>query len=332
MPGAMSTMGGARSAPGSTALAQTRGAHATLRLDNFLKHTDSGYQHAESQTHGDRFIRKMATYGQVRPSVSFTSESRVVRPMKEHGAVDMSNLPNPLLDPRGDPKEGTLSIPGPPKEVDNSYLKLMANDSLMLPSERLREHKQIKEAQQKWKEDRESLFRYRKRMNVLERHYPNGVAGMDGPMMPGTQLYAERREHFLVQEEGKVYQGAGRHDHLHGQTRAADATAARGYGSDPQLPRSHDVCIQRKRVDKEAHPQRFKDTHDRLFPSYSPAWDPSRAATIRNHDTRGKTHNIISGVDNHVELRVAQVHETPPLRGMPHVASHPGFSNFADES
>lgn len=323
MPGAMSSSG-AMSAPGSLALKATRGAHPTLRLDQFLKNTDSGYQHAESQTHGDRFIRKMATYGQVRPSVSFTSESRVTRPMREHNAMDMSNLPNPLMDPRGDPKEGTLSIPGPPNEVDNTYMRLIKNESLMLPSERYKEHMLIKEAQHKWKEDRESLFRYRKRMNVLERHYPGGVIGMDGPLLPGTQLYADRRAHFVAQEEIKTLHGQARHDHLYSQRRADDATAARGYGSDPEMPRSQDICIQRKRVDPELHPQRFKDTHDRLFPSYSPAWDPQRAATIRNHDTRGKTHCIISGIDNHVELRVAQrVDETPPLRGMPH-ASHMG--------
>ena len=37
----------------------------------------------QAPTQGDRFIRKMATYGQIRPSVSFVSESRVVRPVKE---------------------------------------------------------------------------------------------------------------------------------------------------------------------------------------------------------------------------------------------------------
>lgn len=311
---------------GSMALKKSRGAHATMRLDGFLKSTDSGYQHAEAQTQGDHFIRKMATYGHVRPSVSFTSESRVTRKMEEHNCLDMSNLPNPLMDPRGDPKEGTLSIPAPPKEVDNSYMKLMANHSLMLPSERYKESLQIKAAEKKYKEDREALFRYRKRMNVLERHYPNGVIGVDGPMHAGTQLYADRRAHFVKQEDDKMLHDEGRAAHLHCQQRADDATAARSYGADPQLPRSHDLCIQRKKIEPDVHPQRFQDTHDRLFPSYIPEWDPKRAATIRNHDTRGKTHNIISGVSNHVELKVAMHHDAaPPLPGMPNMASYPGL-------
>lgn len=310
---------------GPAALSQSRGAHPTLRMDSFLRSTDSGYQHAEAQTHGDRFIRKMATYGNVRPSVSFTSEARVVRPMKEHAAVDTSNLPNPFMDPRGDPREGTLSYPQPPKEIDDSFLKLLNNHSLMLPSERYKEHLHMKQAHAKWKEDRETLFRYRKRMQVLERHYPGGVIGMDGPMHPGTELYAERRAQLVGQEVRKADHGSGRQEHLGMQRDADDATAARHYGSDPNLRRSQDTGMQRKNVHPQMHPCRFMDTHERLFPSYVPAWDPERASAIRSHDTRGKTHNIISGADNTLEHKVAQRWDVQPLPGMPNAKNMPGY-------
>mmetsp|Transcript_123200 Transcript_123200/g.344866 ORF Transcript_123200/g.344866 Transcript_123200/m.344866 type:complete len:326 (+) Transcript_123200:160-1137(+) len=309
---------------GSASLSQSRGAHPTTRLDRFLQSTDPGYQHAETQTHGDRFIRKMATYGHVRPSVSFTSEARVVRPMKQHCAVDMSNLPTTFMDPRGDPREGTLSYP-PPTEVDDSFIKLYQNHSLMLPSERYREHQYMKKAEAQWRQDRENLFRYRKRMQVLERHYPDGVIGLDGPLHPGTQLYADRRSHILQQEARRADHATGRLDHLDSQGLADDATAARHYGSDPNLRRSADLGIQRKRIDPAAHPVRFLDTHDRLFPSHTPTWDPDRAAAIRSHDTRGREHNIISGTSNGLEYKVAKRWDEPPLPGMPNAKHQPGY-------
>ena len=46
------------------------------------------------------------------------------------------------------------------------------NHSLMLPSERYKEHLKMKAGEQKWREERDAVFRYRKRMTVLERKHP----------------------------------------------------------------------------------------------------------------------------------------------------------------
>ncbi|CAJ1374946.1 unnamed protein product [Effrenium voratum] len=290
---------------GGLALGASRGAHPTIRLDSFMKSTDPCYQHAEAPTQGDRFIRKMATYGQIRPSVSFVSEARVVRPMKESGAMDMSVLPNPVMDPRGDPREGTFEIPAPPPEVDDSFIKMYQNHSLMLPSERYKEHLKMKAGEKKWREERDAIFRYRKRMNVLERKHPEGILGIDGPTHPDTMLYRDRYEHFAAQAERKAAQAEHRFAQLHGQNYSDDAVAMRHYGTDPLLERSQDVCIQRKRVDPEQHPFRFLDTHSRLFPKYSPTWDPERASALRSHEVRDKAHNIINGADNSLTYEVA---------------------------
>lgn len=294
------------------ALNNTRGAHPAMRLDTFLRSTDLNYQHGEAPTQGDRFIRKMATYGQVRPSVSFTNEARVLRSHKDFNAVDMSRLPAPWNDPRGDPREGSLEIPAPPKDIDCEFIKLYKNHSLMLPSERYREHLRMKEAEKQWHQDRENLFRYRKRMNVLERKHPEGVVGVDGPLFPGTKLYAERRGHMLEQAERRLHHAEGRFNTLAAQAKADEALTGDGYGSDPGFVRSQDICIQRKRVDPAAHPFRFLDTHERIFPVYTPEWDPERAAAIRSHDVRDKRHNIISGIDNSVEYKVAKRWDEPP--------------------
>lgn len=276
----------------------------TLRLDGFLKSTDQGFQHGEAQTFGDRFVRKMATYGQVRPSVSFTNESRAQREFKEKSAVDVSNLPPHWMDPRGEDKELTFEYPLPPQDINNDYVNMLRNNSLMLPSERLHEAKLIKAGEKQWRKDREDSFLYKKRMNKIEREYQQGIMGIDGPMFPGTNLYAEQRAFLQAQADRRSRMAEERFEHLHKQSVADDATAGRNYGQHT-CERSKDIPLQRKRIDPKLHPYRFVDTHDRLFPTYVPIWDPERAATIRSHDIRNKKHNIINQAENHMEHRVA---------------------------
>jgi hypothetical protein len=290
------------SAAGSVALKNTKGAHPTVRLDSFLRGTDQGYQHGEAQTQGAAFVRKMATYGQVRPSVSFTNESRAQRnPM----AIDTTNLPHSHHDPRGEPKELTFEYPLPPKDINEDHMALVRNHSLMLPSERFHEHCLMREGEKKWKQDRKDAFMYKKRMLKIEREYQNGIIGVDGPLFPGTKLYEQQRAFLEHQAEGKGVKAEGRFHNLAHQTRAEDATAHRNFGMPHDLPRSHDVGMQRKCVDPAKHPHRFLDTHDRLFPTYVPVWDPERAAALRSHDVRGKKHNHLNQSDNYMEHRVA---------------------------
>lgn len=225
--------------------------------------------------------------------------------MLEHQAIDKSDLPACWNDPRNDPRQGTLSIPQPPKEANADFVRMMENKALMLPSERYQEHLAMKESHKQWVADRKDMFNYKKRLTILERKHPEGVLGMDGPLHPGTVLYADRRAHMLAMAERQEAHGQARFEHLHGQLRADDATACRHYGSDPGLTRSKDIGIQRKRVDAVAHPHRFHDTHDRLFPSYVPTWDPERAKATRSHDVRDKQHNIINGGYNTITYNVA---------------------------
>lgn len=287
------------------ALASTKGAHASIKLDAFLRSTDAGYQHAEAQTQGDRFIRKMATYGQVRPSVSFTNEPRVARPAKAQSMMDASVLHPQWNDPRNDPREGNFEIPQPPKEVDQTFVKLYENQSLMLPSERYKEHLYMKQAKQKYDEDRNAIFMYNKRVTTLERKHAEGITGIDGPLFPDSKLYGDSHHKVVAQAESKIRHAEGRYDILADKSQSSDAVAMRDWGTDPNLPRSRDLCIQRKRIDPAAHPFRFMNSHERLFPSYIPAWDPDRAAALRSHDVRDRGHNIITGVSNDLALRVA---------------------------
>eukprot|EP00747_Dinoflagellata_sp_TGD_P208979 gnl/TRDRNA2_/TRDRNA2_82409_c0_seq1.p1 gnl/TRDRNA2_/TRDRNA2_82409_c0~~gnl/TRDRNA2_/TRDRNA2_82409_c0_seq1.p1 ORF type:complete len:320 (-),score=57.29 gnl/TRDRNA2_/TRDRNA2_82409_c0_seq1:189-1148(-) len=292
-------------AAASIALAGRRGQHATMRLDSFLRTTDMGYQHGENATTGDRFVRKMATYGQVRPSVSFTSESRATRPFYgERSAIDMSSLPPPWMDPRDDPRELTLSYERPP-EINNDYVALYKNESLMLPSERFKEHLAMKAGEKEWKENREKMFFYKKRMRILDRNWPQGVLGIDSPMHPDTVLYKERRDYMTTQQTMKEAKAEDRYNQLTSKYSVDDATSNKNFSSQPELGRSQDIPIQRKCVDKDSHPHRFLDTHDRLFPSYVPVWDPERAKAFRSHDVRKKQHNIISGASNQVTYELA---------------------------
>jgi hypothetical protein len=248
----------------------------------------------------------MATYGQVRPSVSFTTESRAQRVFKEGLAIDTSNLPPVWSDPRGEPKELTFEYPLPPAEIDESHFAMVRNQSLMLPSERYREHLAMKAGEKKWRKDREDAFMYKKRMQKIEREYQQGIVGVDGPLFPGSKLYEQQRSFLEAQAEARGVKSEGRFQHLAHQNRADDATAMRDWGTPAtHLARSHDVGIQRKCVREDRHPARFLDTHDRLFPTYMPLWDPERAAVLRSHDVRGKRHNHLNQAENFMEHRVA---------------------------
>jgi len=251
-------------------------------------------------------VRKMATYGQVRPSVSFTTESRVQRSTKDCHAIDASNLPPVWSDPRGESKELTFEYPMPPQEINEEHFALHRNQSLMLPSERYREHLALKAGEKKWKQDRQDAFMYKKRMQKIEREYQQGIVGVDGPLFPGTKLYEQQRSFLEAQGEAKSMKAEGRFHHLAHQNRADDATAMRDFGTPAaHLARSHDIGIQRKCVRQDKHPYRFLDTHDRLFPTYVPLWDPERAGTLRSHDVRDKKHNHLNQGENHMEHRVA---------------------------
>ena len=208
------------------------------------------------------------------------------------------------MDPRDDPRELTLSYERPP-EINNDYIELYKNQSLMLPSERFREHLAMKAGEKEWKENREKMFLYKKRTRILDRNWPQGVLGIDSPMHPDTVLYKERRDYMLAQQGAKEQAWEGRCANLQSKYSVDDATSHKHSMSDADLGRSQDIPIQRKYCDKDVHPHRYLDTHDRLFPTYVPVWDPERAKSFRSHDVRSKRHNILNGASNEVTYKLA---------------------------
>eukprot|EP00927_Polykrikos_kofoidii_P028750 TRINITY_DN2500_c0_g4_i1.p1 TRINITY_DN2500_c0_g4~~TRINITY_DN2500_c0_g4_i1.p1 ORF type:complete len:338 (-),score=42.40 TRINITY_DN2500_c0_g4_i1:187-1200(-) len=293
-----------KQSPAAMSLNTNKTAHPTLRLDHFLRTTDSGFQHGEAPSSGDRFVRRMAAYGQVRPSVSFTSESRAQRPFRDCDAVDCSSLPPLALDPKGDPREGTLEYVKP-DGVDLSFAELYKNHGLMTPSERYREHLAMKTGAEKYQRDKAAACIYNKRLTVLERQYPHGVIGVDGPTYPDTKLYAQQRGQLEAASDAHARHAEMRHAELDRQTTADDATAGRNYGGPHMLKRSEDICVQRKYIDEKKHPQHFLNTHERLFPSHVPTWDSHRAAMLRSHEVREKRHVPVTGAKNTMPYKVA---------------------------
>merc|ERR1719253_927557 len=117
--------------------------------------------------------------------------------------------------------------------------------------------------------------------------------------------------------------GEGRFEQLAERRYADEATAMRDYGAVETPQRSSDIPVQRKRIDPVAHPHRFLDTHDRLFPKFVPNWDPERAAILRSHDVRDKRHDVINGSANTMTFRVCpdnttlqQSQSSPNLQGL----------------
>lgn len=288
--------------PGATgpfALSNTK-MHPTLRLDGYLKQTDPSYS-PSPKTHGDSFVRRMNTYGGVRPSVAFTSEGRDARGPPDGEGPFMSNLPPLWYDAAGDKREYSFKLPGF-NQVDNSFVKMFENYDLMMPSERRKEHEAMKKGIEQWRRARAELFEYKKRKRIIELTHKSGVTSIDGPLFPQTELFSEHRGVLQSQAKASDLHAQGRMGQLAMHTSVDDATAARDYGS-PHAPsvRSADIPMQRKCVDPHRHPARFMDTYARLWPAHEPQWDPERAKVLRHHDVRHKKYNIINQSDNTIQ-------------------------------
>jgi hypothetical protein len=279
----------------------SKGTHATLRLDGFMKGTDPLYAHSEDKAHGDAYVRRMAIHGHQRPSPAFTAEGRAHRMfMGKESALDMSNLPPTWNDPKSDPREGTLEYPEPP-QVDTTFMAAYENHNLMLPSERFREHLSMKDGERKWREDRAAIWTHNKRKRMVERHHKQGVVGVDSPLHEGTKLYAGHRDRFEGQVSRSARHASERRDHLEFQMSASDAASFRNFGEPSNAHiRSSDIPLQRKHVDPDHHPFRFLDTHNRIFPDEVALWDKDRARTQRSHDVRHKDFDIITGLKNDI--------------------------------
>jgi hypothetical protein len=139
------------------------------------------------------------TVGSHRPSPMFHSEGRE---RKFKGvSMDMCNKPAPWFDGwKGSKREGCHKLPTY-GGIDTGHLQLFENHRLMLPSERLAEHKALKAGIQNWQKGRNELFEFKKQKRILERKHPNGMLGIDGPLRPDTELYAERCAMFKAQDD-----------------------------------------------------------------------------------------------------------------------------------
>lgn len=294
-------LGASAGSPKGAFLLSNKKTHPTLRLDAYVKQTDQTYQ-ASPSTVGDTFVRRMNTYGSVRPSISFTGESRAQRPFKGEGSTyTMSNLPSIFYDSHGDKREGSYKF-NEFGEVDTEFMKLFKNNDLMMPSERYEEHVKMKQGIEDWRRARAELFEHKKRKRILERAHKSGIVNIDSATRPGTELYAEQQQIYEAQHQAADAHNARRMEYLVERNTAADAAANRSYGEPYEPPvRSADIPLQRKSVDQEMHPFRFLNTYERLWPKHQSQWDADRAKILRHHDVRHKRYNIINHADNTIE-------------------------------
>lgn len=276
-------------------LSRKNTAHATVRLSNFVQE-HSGDTNASAT--GDTFVRKMNTYGMRRPSVAFTQEARAVRPLRgqPQEAMDMSSLPPTWNDPRSDNRELTLEypLPGP---IDDSFMELYKNHSLMTPSERYQEHLVMKAGEKAWREAKESAATYKKRMTTITNHHSSGILGIDGPLFDGTRFFGNQKRILEKMQADKEKHANDRYKNL-AHRMAVDEATRHSLPEEETQERSRDIYVLRKSIDPVMHPQRFLNTQERLFPAVDGFWDPGRAKHLRSHDTRGRSYNILSGSDS----------------------------------
>lgn len=270
--------------------------HPTIRLDHALRTDDALYRPAEQPIRGDAFVRKMVSFGRLRPSTGFQTESRAARPMLDPRVVnDASDLPPTWSDSHADPREGSYVIKEP-EMPDPSFVEMYKNHALMTPSERYREFLYMKESEKKWREDKRALSEYKKRSMILTRTHSSGILGVDSLTQEGTENFGEQRENMLRVTAYKDAHDARRKKFLTEKYHASDEAALRHWGVHlEENPRGSSIPTQNKFIKKDVHPSRFLDTHTRLFPILAPKWDPERAVALMMHDCRGRGHDLISG-------------------------------------
>ncbi len=154
-----------------------------------------------------------------------------------------------------------------------------------------------------------------KSRRTIERSQIRGIIGVDGVLNGSTKLYdfprsvvQQRTDRLLAHSHGRANELAvlngsdpvlymiqylstsDAENTLDGGNRVhplGDSPAGDLY--EPSLPLGLEVPLQRKNIDRTNHPQRFLDTKSRIWPSFTPTWDPERALAIRSQQLRGKT-------------------------------------------
>lgn len=220
--------------------------------------------------------------------------------------MDMTNEPPVWFDSCiGSKREGCVAYPKFSK-VDNSYIERFKEASLMLPSERLDDHKAIKAGTEQWRQARRELFEHNKRKRILERKHKGGIIGIDYPLRENTELYKHDFDRYKEQRDAKETHLEGRREFLGDHKRGSECITE-PYGCAPAADRGstdYGFFMDRKTIDRERHPARFLDTHQRLWPKFTPVWDNKRATCLRFHDVRHKSYNIITGADNTMDIKV----------------------------
>ncbi|CAD7946527.1 unnamed protein product [Amoebophrya sp. A120] len=284
--------------------------HEALRLDGMLKTHDPYYKNQNTRD-SDKFSRTLPLancHGSSRPSPSFTCEGR---DRKFPGiAMDMSNKPPLWYDGyKGDKKEGCHKLPGF-HPINQDHLEIFKNFSIQLPSERLRENQRLKEGIAYANKAKAELSAFKRQSKLIQRHYKNGLTGIDGPTRPETELYKERYDMYQAQADAS--HADQRREFLKEKRQANEAithpqheNVKNGLNRFPMVdPRSHDIPIQRKDVDPVRHPYRYFDTHYRLFDSSDAGREMARARAIRTHEMREKNYDILNFSDNKLDLEV----------------------------
>merc|ERR1712194_288342 len=199
-------------------------------------------------------------------------------------------------------------------DISTDHLEIFKNFQPQLPSQRRQEHKRLKEGIEQYNKGRNEIFNMKKQFRTLQRKHSSGILGIDGPMSKEkSSLYSERQNNYILQEEKRAREAQKRFSQLQDKMKSDPSITGETYlalenGEMPNknLPRSHDIPIQRKNVDWVKYPYRYFDTHERLFASETTVWDPARARAKRSHEIREKHYDIVNHCDNSLDIRTLQ--------------------------
>ena len=158
-----------------------------------------------------------------------------------------------------------------------AYNIMTSSEKLMLPSERLRELRDIQAKRSAEREAKKTWYHHSKRTIQAQNDHSDGIACL----FASTDFRDATVVAFHDQNQ--------RHNTIAASERKQRLQAASICNTERPVFEKH------LRVKPEEQ-FNFKnlDTHSRLWPAYKPKWNADRAAELRAHELRGRPYNFIN--------------------------------------
>ena len=161
-----------------------------------------------------------------------------------------------------------------------AYAAMATSERLMLPSERLRELRQIQSQRNAERDAKKSWYDHSRKVLKAQQTHSLSVAGL-----PAT---VDHRDADIARQTA-----FNERDHVENAARRQEKLIASSH-----CTTERDIFPHRGFRPAEQFNFRNLDTHSRIWPTYKPKWNAERAGELRAYEIRGRPYNFINHCSN----------------------------------